>query len=49
MAPSGMIGMGMGDDGPIDRAPGIDEKIPRLTVQTAVGHLQQGTIHGVKL
>jgi hypothetical protein len=42
---SGMVGMGMGDDRPVDRSPGINEEIPSLTVQAAICHLQQGTVH----
>jgi hypothetical protein len=44
-----MIGMSVGDDRPVDRSPGINEEIPRLTVQTAIGHLQQGTVHHAKV
>jgi len=44
-----MIGMGVGDDGPLDWTPGIDEKIPGFAVQSPVGHLQQGMIWHAKV
>jgi hypothetical protein len=40
--------MGMGDDGPLDRLPGIDEKIPLRTIES-LGSLLKDCLHGLEL
>jgi len=41
MSRTGMVGMGVGDQGALDRPPGVDEKAARRAVQTLRRERQQ--------